>query len=81
MDMMSAVEDYLLGLDLEQMCEEMGITQEDILRRFRDRTHKVYERIDRGYEWNLLRSVDEDDSEYESNYKRAKRIIEDDDDE
>jgi hypothetical protein len=81
MEYIRAVEDYLLDLDLEQMCEEMGITQEDILRRFRDRLHQVYERLDRGYQRNLIYGYDELDEEDEENIRHFKRIANDEQDE
>lgn len=81
MEQIKAVEDYLLDLDLEEMCEEMGITQEDILRRFRDRLHQVFDRLDRGYQRNLIYGYDELDEEDEENIRHFKRIAHDEQDE
>lgn len=80
MEQIKAVEDYLLDLDLEEMCEEMGITQEDILRRFRDRLHQVFDRLDRGYQRNLIYGYDELDEEDEENIRHFKRIANDEQD-
>lgn len=60
----SAVEhlyEYLKEMDLEQMCEELGITQDDIIDRFKDKVYHHYQHIDRGIEDAMLATDDDAD--------------------
>lgn len=56
-----SIEDYLLGLDLEVMCDELGITPEDILYRFREKVYSFSQRVDFADQWDYDEGSDEDD--------------------
>lgn len=58
----SAVEhlrEHLKEFDLDVMCEELGITQEDIIDRFKDKVYHYYQHIDRGIEDAIFADEDE----------------------
>lgn len=55
-----SIEDYLLGLDLEEMCDELGITAEDILYRFREKVYNYTQRVDFADQWDYDEGLDED---------------------
>ena len=55
--------EHLTDMDLDVMCEELGITQADILDRFKDKVHEYWQHIDRGVEDALHLDYAEDDSD------------------
>ena len=52
--------EHLSEMDLDVMCEELGITQADILDRFKDKVRQYWQHIDRGIEDALHADYDED---------------------
>jgi hypothetical protein len=55
--------EHLTDMDLDVMCDELGITQADILDRFKDRVHQYWKHIDRGVEDALNAEYAETDSD------------------
>lgn len=58
-----SIEDYLLGLDLEEMCDELGITGEDILYRFREKVYNYTQRVDFADQWDYDEGLDENEED------------------
>ena len=53
--------EHLMEMDLDVMCEEIGITQADIIDRFKDKVHQYYQHIDRGIEEALIHADEDTD--------------------
>lgn len=81
-----SLRDYFLDMELDEMCDELGINQEDILDRFKDKLNAYYERVDRGYERAIIRGYEEDvydaeDEAWEELHQEANSILNGEEDE
>ena len=81
-----SIKDYFLDMDIDAMCDELGITQEDILERFDDKLHEYYAKVDRGYQRDLIQGYvgeyyDAEDIEWEEYQNFIKSRVEQEQDE
>lgn len=55
--------EHLMEMDLDVMCDEVGISQADILDRFKDKVYNYFQHIDRGVEDAIYADQDDADEE------------------
>lgn len=73
--------DYLMDMDLDVMCEELGVTQEMIVDRFKDKVYNYYQHVDRGIEDALAKEFEDDENDLQVNKGRSVEDYSDDEDE
>lgn len=74
-DGLEALVEWLLEMEIDEMCEELGITKEDILNRSKKQVYAYYQGMDRTYQRDLSRGLSEEGEYYDEEEDRLEEEL------